>query len=58
MDYELDIFSLLVDLSERQYECDICLISYISLAILLVICALLTALIFIRVRFQYAVRTI
>ena len=58
-DYELDIFSMLVDLIERPAGpiCDICLLTYISLGVLcllLIILCLLVVLIK-RTRIQYSV---
>ena len=58
-DYELDIFSMLVDLVERPAGpiCDICILTYISLGVLcllFIILCLLVALIK-RNRIQYSV---
>ena len=59
LDYEIDIFALLVDLVERPSSpsCDLCLFIYIILSVLclntVLLCGLLFA--FKRIRFQYSV---
>ena len=56
-DYELDIFNLLLDLVEKQAEptCNICLITYISIALnCFCLVLLLVNLLFVRrTRIQY-----
>ena len=58
-DYELDIFSMLVDLVERPAGpiCDICILTYISLGVLclLFIILCLLGVLIKRTRIQYSV---
>ena len=58
-DYELDIFSMLVDLVERPAGpiCDICILTYISLGVLCLLFTILCLLVFLikRTRIQYSV---
>ena len=58
-DYELDIFSMLVDLVERPAGpiCDICILTYISLGVLCLLCIILCLLVVLikRTRIQYSV---
>ena len=58
-DYELDIFSMLVDLVERPAGpiCDICILTYISLGVLCLLFIILCLLVFLikRIRIQYSV---
>ena len=57
-DYELDIFSMLVDLVERPAGpiCDICILTYISLGVLCLLFTILCLLVFLikRTRIQYS----
>ena len=58
LDYELDIFSLLIDLVERPSgpTCDICLLTYISVGILSLLFVIMCLVIFLirRTRIQYS----
>ena len=60
-DYDLDIFSLLVDLVERPAgpNCDLCLYSYILFgilsAILLVLCSILFSVKNMRIQYSTAI---
>ena len=58
-DYELDIFSMLVDLVERPAGplCDICILTYISLGVLSLLFIILCLLVVLikRTRIQYSV---
>ena len=58
-DYELDIFSMLVDLVERPAGpiCDICIFTYISLGVICLLFIILCLLVVLikRTRIQYSV---
>ena len=58
-DYELDIFSMLLDLVERPAGpiCDICILTYVSLGVLCLLFTILCLLVFLikRTRIQYSV---